>query len=142
MGEMRGLIRAAVVGTVVALIAVAIVYGIAMAVDADLRVTGPGADTPEKVPIATALVITALGGVMGWVLAVLARRFTSRPAMVFLGVCLVLLVLDGITPFTASDTASTGIWLNVMHLAAAGPIVGSLYRALPTHPNTTVVTTP
>jgi hypothetical protein len=133
MTEQRptSLVRAAVTGTVIALVLVAIVYAIARGADADLRVTGPGQDTPEAVPIASALIVTALGGVVGWILAFLARRFTPRPNITFLVVCLVLLVLDGITPFTASDKVSTGLWLNAMHLAAAVPIVGSLFRALP-----------
>ncbi len=140
MCEVSGLVRAAVVGTIIAVIAVAIVYGIATAVDADLRVTAPGSDTPQTVPIATALVITALGGAVGLLLGVLARRFTPRPALTFLSVCVVLLILDGITPFTASDKASTGIWLNLMHLAAAIPIVGNLYRSLPNHSETKITT--
>ncbi len=126
------LVPTAIAATAAALAAVAITYGVARAFDADLRVTSPGADAPAEVTLADALLVTGLGGVIGLVLAALARRFTRRPALVFLGVCAVLLVLDGITPFTSSDSTSTGIWLNLMHLAAAIPIVGGLYRALPT----------
>lgn len=129
--ENPGLVKTAAIATIVALVAVAIVYGIAQAFDADLRVTAMGADSAEEVPLATALLMTAIGGVVGLALAALARRFTRRPALVFLGVCLVLLVLDGINPFVASERVSTGVWLNLMHLAAAVPIVGGLYRALP-----------
>lgn len=117
----------AIVGTVVALVLVAI----AQAADANLLVTSPGADTPSEVPIGMVLLMTALGGVVGFALASLARRFASRPPRTFLIICLVLLVVDGITPFSSSDQASTGFWLNSMHLAAALPIVGSLFRALP-----------
>lgn len=127
----NGVVPAAAVGTAVALVAVAIVYGVARAFDANLEVRGPGVDTAETVPLVNALVVTALGGVVGLLLALAARRFTPWPRLAFVGVCLVLLVLDGITPFTASDRVSTGLWLNVMHLAAAVPIVGSLARALP-----------
>jgi hypothetical protein len=122
---------AAGIGTAMAVALVALVYGIAQAVDANLLVTSPGADIPKEVPIGNALGITVLGGVVGLLLAVAARRFTPRPRFIFLAVCLVLLVLDGITPFTASDETSTGVWLNAMHLVAAIPIVGSLFRALP-----------
>jgi hypothetical protein len=120
-----------VAGTVVALVLVAVVYGIAQAANANLLVTGPGVETPAEVPLGNALGVTALGGLVGLGLAVLARRFAPKPRMTFLVVCLVLLVIDGISPFTASDAISTGVWLNAMHLAAAVPIVGSLYWALP-----------
>jgi hypothetical protein len=126
-----GLLFAAIVGTVVGLVLVAIVYSIAQVADADLRVTGPGVETPEEVPIANALFFTAVGGVVGLVLASLANRFTARPRVTFLAVCLVLLVLDGIAPFASSEEVSTGIWLNAMHLSAAVPIVGSLLWVLP-----------
>ncbi len=125
------LLVTAIIGTLIALVLVAIVYGIAQAADASLLVTSPGADTPKEVPLGNALVVTVLGGVVGLALAAFARRFAPRPNATFLVVCLVLLVLDGITPFTASEETSTGLWLNAMHVAAAIPIVGSLFRALP-----------
>ena len=42
------------------------------------------------------------------------------------------LTLYAILPFVAAEEVATAIWLNVMHLVAAAPIVGGLVRELRT----------
>ena len=41
------------------------------------------------------------------------------------------LVMYGTVPFTAAEETTTAVWLNVMHVLAALPIVGLLARQLP-----------
>jgi uncharacterized membrane protein len=108
---------------------VAVVYFIADAVSGPLTVTPPGGDGVEEVPISAAVTFTVLGGLVGVVLALLSTRL-KRSVNVFTGICLVSLVLYGIAPFGAAESTSTAIWLNVMHLAAAIPIVGMLRQWL------------
>jgi len=43
----------------------------------------------------------------------------------------VALVMYGTVPFTAAEETTTAVWLNVMHVLAALPIVGLLARQLP-----------
>ena len=73
---------------------------------------------------------TVLGGVIGLGFALLAKRFLDNPVPAFLGICIVGLIVFGIFPFTAAEETATAIWLNVMHVMAAIPIVGSLTQAL------------
>jgi len=118
------------IGLIVALVLVAITYVAADAASGPLLVTQPGGDTPEAIPMGFALGFTVLGGAVGIGLAFLANR-TGRPRITFVVVAAVALVLYGIMPFAAAEEASTAIWLNAMHLAAALPIVGLLARSLP-----------
>jgi len=122
--------KAGGIGTAAALVLTLIAYLVADAVSGPLLVSQPGSDTPEEVRLGIALVFVVLGGAIGIVFALIANRL-RRPAPTFAAVCVVALVLYGIMPFTAAEDTSTAIWLNVMHLAAAVPIVGLLTRVLP-----------
>jgi hypothetical protein len=118
------------VGIIVALVMVLLTYLVADAASGPLLVSQPGSDTPEEVPMAIALLFTALGGAVGVGLANVASRL-RRPRTTFVAVSVVALVLYGILPFTAAEETSTAIWLNAMHVAAALPIIGLLARSLP-----------
>ncbi len=131
------LARSAAVGIVGALVLVAIVFFIADAVSGPLMVTAVGADAPEELPLGGALFATVIGGLAGIVIAAVASRFDRGPT-IFLIVCVVGLVLYGFLPFGATDDNSTAWWLNAMHIAAAVPIVGSLYRWLAGMPEPTL----
>ncbi len=121
------LLRSAGIGIVAALVAVVIVFLIADAASGPLLVTQPGADAAEEAPLAGAIVGVIFGGIVGTGLAVLARRL-PRSMETFVGICLVGLVLYGVFALSASEAVATGIWLNVMHVVAAVPIVGLLAR--------------
>lgn len=118
------------IGTGIAVILVVITLFIADAVSGPLLVETPGADAPEEVPIGGAVIFTILGGLVGIALAIGLLR-AATPRRIFLIVCVVGLVLYGIMPFTAAEEVGTAIWLNVMHVVAAVPIVGMLARELP-----------
>lgn len=126
----RSIAKAGAIGTGVAVILVLIVMFIADAASGPLLVTPPGGDAPEEVPIGGAAIFTVLGGLVGTALAIALLR-VATPRRIFLIVCVAGLVLYGIMPFTAAEEVSTAIWLNVMHVAAAVPIVGMLARTLP-----------
>ena len=124
------IVKAGAIGTGVAVILVLVTLFIADAASGPLLVTTPGADAPEEVPIGGAAIFTILGGLVGIALATGLLRVAS-PRRIFLIVCVVGLVLYGISPFTAAEEVSTALWLNVAHVAAAIPIVGMLARVLP-----------
>lgn len=123
------MLKAGILGTIGAVIAVAITYFIADAASGPLLVTRNSGLT-EQAPIAGALLFTAIGGVIGLGIAALAKRFLGNPVPAFLGICLVGLIAFGIFPFTAAEETATAIWLNVMHIVAAVPIVGLLTKSL------------
>ena len=123
------LLRSAVAGMVVAVIAVVVVYVIADAASGPLLATPPGGDSAEEIPLGAAIVATVIGGLVGIGVAFLSGR-TSRPVEIFVGICLAALVLYGLFALSAADSTTTGIWLNVMHVSAAVPIVTLLARWL------------
>lgn len=125
--------RAGMIAIAIALplVLVLVSFLIADAVSGPLLVTQPGSDTPDEVPLAAAMIFTALGGGVGIGLSLIAKRL-RRPRSIFAAVAITALVLYGIVPFTAAEETSTAIWLNVMHVAAAVPIIGLLARSLPT----------
>lgn len=125
------LLQTAVVGIVAAVIAVVVVFFIADAVSGPLMVTPPGGDVAEELPAGAAVFGTIVGGIVGVGLALVSRRL-SRPDQVFVGICVVALILYGVFAFSATDSTSTGVWLNIMHLVAAAPIIGLLVRWLTT----------
>ncbi|NOX28487.1 MAG: hypothetical protein GXP35_00315 [Actinobacteria bacterium] len=127
----RGLLATAGMVILVALVVVTVVFFVASAATDNLLVTPPGGDAPEEVVLGTALFAAAVGGVVGAVLAWATNRFGRRPRRVFVAVCVVGLVLYGIVPFTAAEQAATAVWLNVMHVAVAIPVVGGLAKYLP-----------
>jgi hypothetical protein len=124
------LIKAGGIGIGVALVLVAIAHVAADAMSGPLLVTPPGGSAVEDVAIGLALMSTVVGGVAGIGLALVAQRF-GRPKATFVAVCVVALVLYGTVPFTAAEETTTAVWLNVMHVLAALPIVGLLARQLP-----------
>lgn len=123
------MLKSGAIGIVVAVVAVAITFLIGDAVSGPFMTTQPGSDVAEEAMIGGALGFTVFFGLIGIGIAALTKRF-SNPAKVFLTICVVALVIYGVFPFLAADEVSTAIWLNVMHIAAAVPIVGMLVREL------------
>ncbi len=81
---------------------------------------------PEEVGVLAAVGATICGVGIG--LAFLARRFSARPRRTFLAVCAVALAAYGVVPFLVAESAAVAIWLNVLHLVVAVPVVGGLAR--------------
>ena len=121
--------KAAGLGTTVALGLVLITYLIADAASGPLLITQPGGDSIEEVALGAVVMFTILGGTVGLGLALVVDR-RSWPPSTFIAVCAGALALYAIVPFIAAEQASTAIWLNAMHVAAAAPIVGFLARSL------------
>ncbi len=126
--------KAGAIGIGIAIIGVGIAFFIADAISGPLLVTPPGGDEVQEVNVGLAIFSTVFAGVIGIGIAAVCKQFLSNPAAAFLGICAVALIIYAILPFTASEEVSTGIWLNVMHIVAAVPIVGSLVNELRTEP--------
>ena len=125
---MTNIIRNGFVGTVIGAVFAVIVFLIGDAMSGPLEVTPPG-QSLRAVNVATVIGAVITGGVVGTILAAIAS-FLPRPRQIFRIACLVGLVGYAIPPFVQSELFSTGVWLNVMHIGAAVPIVGRLSPVL------------
>lgn len=97
--------------------------------------TPPGGDALEEIAIGAALSGTVVGGIAGLVIAALSKRLLGNNAVAaFVGICVVGLIVYGVFTFSATEELASGIWLNLMHIVAAIPIVGLLVPAT-TSPN-------
>jgi len=134
-GTTNGLVRTAAKAIVTAAALVGIVYLVATWAGDDLMVAPEfGGGDAKTLPIGIAVAATAAGGILGAFLAMLARRFMSRSRTAFVVAIAVGLVLYGILAFLRAEATSTAVWLNMMHIAAAIPIVGALITWLPSSP--------
>ena len=124
------MLKAGVIGIVLAVIGVAVTILVGDAVSGPLLVTPPGGEAPEEVSIGLGAFSTVFGGLFGTGIAAVCKRFLSNPVAAFLGICAVGLIVYAILPFTAAESTSTALWLNAMHLVAAVPIVGLLTTEL------------
>lgn len=125
------MLKATLFGTIAAVIGVIVTVLIADAVSGPLMVTPPGADAPEELPMAAAISGTVVGGIAGLILAALsARLLGANAANAFVGICIVGLIGYGAYSFSATEQIATGVWLNVMHVVAAIPIVGLLFQQI------------
>jgi len=127
----RGLPATAGAAIGAALVLVTLVFLVASAATDNLLVTPPGGDVAEELALGTVLFSTVVGGLIGTALAWAMSRFVPRPQRTFVLVCAVGLALYGIVPFTAAEQASTAVWLNLMHLSVALPVIGGLAKYLP-----------
>ncbi|GEM_PF-4047284 len=122
------MIRRWLIGLVIAIAAAVVVFLIAQAASGDLVVEPPGqAAADVSVPV---VIVAALVGGIGALVAALLIRLTPRPRITFLIVAVVFLLVSFIQPFTAADT-TTALWLCVMHIAVGVPLIYFLANALP-----------
>ena len=126
---MGAMFKTAAMAIITAVVAVVITYVIADAISGPPMATPPGGDAVEEVTLGGAVVATVIGGIVGTILAFISSRL-GRPVQIFTGLCVVGLIVYGIVAFAAADDSTSGLWLNIMHLAAAVPIVGGLARWL------------
>lgn len=117
------------VGTGLAVALAALTFVVANKVAGSLVVTGTG-----EVTLGNVIGFTFFGGIVGAVLAHLIRRFARRPRITFFAVALIALAGYAVVPFTAAENLATAIWLNVLHVVVAIPVVGVLARYVPRQP--------
>ncbi|MFI7216565.1 DUF6069 family protein [Micromonospora maritima] len=123
------LVRAVALATLVAVVGVLLLYGLARATGDDLTVAAPGQPV-GGVPAVAAVGATVVAGVATLVLAVVTSRL-SRPRTSFLAVTLTGLVLSFGSPFAAATHTATALWLSAMHLVAGAALIPLTVRALP-----------
>ncbi|MEM9200742.1 MAG: DUF6069 family protein [Actinomycetota bacterium] len=125
---MNTLLRASGIGTAGAVVFVLAVWNVANVASGSILVEQGDLDLAE-VRLLGALVAAVVAGVLGTVVAfVLNGR--PRADLRFLNISGVVLILTGAYAFSRASDITSGIWLNLMHLAVAAPIVDQLRRWL------------
>lgn len=109
-----------------AVLMVTLAYATAREITGPPVVAGAG-----EVTLINTVVFTLIGGMVGATLAYLLGRFARRPRLVFLTTTIIALAGYAVVPFTAANTLSSAIWLNVFHIVVAIPVIGILTRYLP-----------
>ncbi len=118
--------KAAGVSVIAAVLGVVVVWIIARVIDGTMWVDTMQDDNQRLtvfLAAGSAVIYGVLACVIGWVLI-----RTRRPRTWWFAVSALVLVLLGLFAFISADETSTGIWLNVMHLVAAGAIVPTVSR--------------
>ena len=110
-----------------AVVATTVGAALARAVGVDLEVTGG-----EAIPVSGVAFVTGVFSLAGVALAVALRRWSGRPARVFVVVTVALTALSLVPPVLAATSAATAATLVVLHLAAAAVVVPTLTRRLRT----------
>ena len=96
----------------------------------ELSQPGFGTQPPEALPIWWVAVITVVAGLAGWGVLAIIERVMSRPAVVWLAVSLVALVLSLGGPASGEGVgAANRLALVAMHLAAGAVLIPSFYRS-------------
>ena len=116
-------------GVFAAIVGVIVVWLIADAVSPTLRVDSWQEDN-QKITIPnvafTVLFESVVGTIVGWILF-----HFRKPRTWWYVIVVVVLIFGALNAFNAANTNETAIWLNVMHLVAAGAIVPTIARMLP-----------
>ena len=122
-------VKRAAVAVVVAIVGVIVVWLIADAVSPTLRVDSWQEDNQKlSIPdvVTTMLFEGVVGAIVGWILF-----HFRKPRTWWYVIAVVVLILGALNAFASANTNETAIWLNVMHLVAAGAIVPTIARMLP-----------
>lgn len=125
---MQKMMKSAGTGIAGAVVFVVAVWFVADAATGPILAEDPNGDLAQ-VRLVGAIVATIIGGLLGAGLAFLLRG-RPRAERRFINICGVLLIVYGAWAFSRAEDVVTGVWLNVMHLAAAAPIIDQMRRWL------------
>lgn len=123
------------VGLVAALVAAVFsvaLYAAARAVGVPMELTEIFEDRFARMPVMNMAWAALLdGGVGGTVLAVVCRRWASRPRSYFVILTMLGLLASLVLPIASDASTATKVVLSISHLLVAGIIVPALASALP-----------
>jgi len=124
---MSSSVRTIATGLGAAIVLVTIVWLVARATGDDLRVKAPGQDSHEEMMIFVPAFATLTAGLVGAGVAWLLRR-RSNGRTIFLVLAALVLIVEAIQAFVATESNGTAIWLNVMHVVSVAAIVPAYLR--------------
>ncbi|WP_436532185.1 DUF6069 family protein [Actinoplanes sp. HUAS TT8] len=118
--------RAAIGATVAAVVVTTLAAALARAAGVDFEVPDGG----ETIPVPGFAVVTGFFAVLGVVIAVALRRWSSNPARRFLWIAVPLTVISLVPPLLVGANGATIAALLGLHLVAAAIMIPALTRAL------------
>ncbi|MBU2666953.1 hypothetical protein KOI35_25920 [Actinoplanes bogorensis] len=120
------MIRTGVLATLAAVLATTLAAALAQAAGVRFEIPAGG----ETIPLPGFAVVTGVFSVVGVIIAVALRRWSSRPARRFVWTAGALTAVSLIPPFIAGATTATVIALIALHLVAAAVMIPALGRRL------------
>lgn len=103
-------------------------FGVARWLNGPLWISGPNGVT--AVPVG-AVILASLVGVVGTVVLVRVASRARRPRRVFLMLVGAGLLISSLPPIQAATSASTTLWLLLLHIAVAAPLIPAGLHHLP-----------
>ena len=126
--RLRGLAGTGLIATLVAMVATTAAAALTRAVGVDFQVPDGG----ETIPLSGFAVVTGFFSVVGVVIAAALRRWSARPATLFVRTAVALTALSLVPPFLSGGSMATVIALLALHLVPAAVMIPSLARSLRT----------
>lgn len=123
----RSLLFAATIGAIIAAVVNVVIYLIGDSAGVTFMVPagGPGGE-PMELPIFAIVLVSAVPAFIAVGLINLLRRFAGQRAMMIFYVLAIIVLALSFAPFTQEGMAAEAVpYLAVMHVVAAGAIVGS-----------------
>lgn len=121
-----GLLVTGLTATVAAMVATTVVAALAMAAGVDFEMPDGG----EAVPLSGCATLAGVFSVIGIAIAAALRRWSARPAQVFVRVAITLTAISLVPPFLVEANAATVAALLLIHLVAAAIVIPVLARRL------------
>lgn len=121
---MRRLVVTGLVATAAAMAATTVVAAVARAAGVDLEIGG------ERIPLSGVAVVTGFFSIVGVVIAVVLRRWSSQPPEWFVRTAVALTATSLVPPFLVDAEPSTSWTLALLHLVAAGVMIPSVAQGL------------
>ncbi len=125
--DRRGLAVTGLVATVGAMAATSVTAAIARAVGVDFELPD-GAS--ESIPVSGVAMLTGIFSIVGLLIAAAFRRWSARPAELFVKAAVTLTAISLLPPFLTDANAATVTALILIHLVAATVMIPALARSL------------
>ena len=126
--RLRGLAGTGFIDTLAAMVATTLAAALAQAVGVDFEVSDGG----ETIPLSGFAVVTGFFSVMGIVIAAALRRWSARPAELFVRTAVSLTAISLVAPLLSGANTATTTALLGLHLVAATVMIPTLARSLRT----------
>jgi hypothetical protein len=121
-----GLLVTGLAASLAAAASTALAAGLAMALGVDFELPDGG----ESIPVAGFAVVTLVFSAVGLLLAAALRRWSRRPASMFVRVAVTLTVASLVPPFLQDASSATVLSLVILHVLAAAIVIPVVARRL------------
>ncbi|GIF47138.1 hypothetical protein DFJ67_7235 [Asanoa ferruginea] len=125
-GRFRGLVGTGLLATLAAMVATTLAAALARAVGVDFEVPDGG----ETIPLPGFAVVTGFFSLVGIVIAAALRRWSARPAVLWVRTAVSLTAISLLAPLLSGANAATTAALLLLHLVPAAVVIPTLARTV------------